>query len=120
MNNYGFEKLIVWQKAKDFTKDIYLITKKFPKSEVYGLTSQMRRASVSICSNIAEGSGKYTAPEKHRFYNFSYCSLLEVINQMILSNELGYIDDDTMNNILRPKAEELSKLIHALAKSVYK
>ena len=71
MKIFSFEKLIVWQKAKNIAVIIYKLTKNFPKEELFGMTSQMRRCSVSIASNIAEGSGRHSAKDKARFTEIS-------------------------------------------------
>jgi four helix bundle protein len=113
---YSFEKLDVWQKSRVFAKDIYITTKEFPKSEQFGLTSQLRRASVSVCSNIAEGSGRIGIKDSARFYVIAYSSLIEVLNQLILSNDLEFIRDEDFKT-LRSKMEEVSRMLNALHKN---
>ena len=90
---YSFEKLEVWNEAKEFTKSIYLLTSKFPDSEKFGLISQLRRAAVSICSNIAEGSARKSNKDKAHFTTMAFGSSVEVINQLILSFELNFINE---------------------------
>lgn len=90
---YSFEKLEVWNEAKEFTKSIYLLTSKFPDSEKFGLVSQLRRASVSICSNVAEGSARKSYKDKAHFTTMAFGSAVEVINQLILSFELCFITE---------------------------
>jgi len=85
-----FQDLIVWQKAHKFVLEIYEFSSKFPKEETYGLTSQLRRAAISIPSNIAEGFIKRGKKDKIRFYNISQGSIEECIYYLILSNDLGY------------------------------
>lgn len=75
---YSFEKLDVWKKARILTGTIYKISAKFPPEERFGLTSQIRRASVSVCSNLAEGSGRVSGKEQARFTEIAYSSLLEL------------------------------------------
>lgn len=113
-----FERLEVWQIATDFTKDIYLVTREFPDEERFGLISQLRRAAVSIGSNISEGTGRETIKDQKYFYQVAYGSLMEVLNQLILSNQLGYIEDDVMTNLLRPKGEKVSRMLFGLIKSL--
>lgn len=74
---YPFEKLVVWQLSKKLVVRIYGLTKEFPAQEKFGMVSQMRRAAVSICSNIAEGSGRFTAKDQSHFYSMAYSSLME-------------------------------------------
>lgn len=90
---YSFEKLDVWNESKEFTKSIYTLTSKFPDSEKFGLVSQLRRASVSICSNIAEGSARKSFKDKAHFTTMAFSSTVEVLNQLILSFELDFIKE---------------------------
>ena len=90
---YSFEKLEVWNESKEFTKSIYTLTSKFPDSEKSGLVSQLRRASVSICSNIAEGSARKSFKDKAHFTTMAFSSTVEVLNQLILSFELDFIKE---------------------------
>ena len=76
MKVYSFETLDAWKKAKELSVYVYSITKGFPKEEIYGMTSQIRRASVSVCSNLAEGNSKYSGKEKARYTETSYCSMM--------------------------------------------
>mgnify|MGYP002761087687 CR=1 FL=1 len=94
MNKFSFEKLDVWQKAKEFTLDIYRITSAFPKEEKFGLVSQLRRASVSVSSNIAEGSSRTSSKDQARFYIIAYSSSVEILNQLIISKELGFVNHE--------------------------
>ena len=90
---YSFEKLEVWNESKEFTKSIYTLTSNFPDSEKFGLVSQLRRASVSICSNIAEGSARKSFKDKAHFTTMAFSSTVEVLNQLILSFELDFIKE---------------------------
>ncbi|MTJ14538.1 four helix bundle protein [Anabaena sp. UHCC 0187] len=101
-----FEDLIVWQKAHQFVLRIYQLTANFPKSEIYGLTSQFRRAAVSIPANIAEGFKKKGNIDKVRFMNIAQASLEECRYYLILTNDLGY--GDTSELML--KLQEVSRL----------
>lgn len=113
---YSFEKLIVWQKSIELAKQIYSTTSNFPKEEIYGLSSQIRRAVVSISSNIAEGYVKSSSKEQIRFSEIAYGSLMEVLNQVIIAKEIGYISEDNYINI-RQNIEEISRMINALRNS---
>jgi len=108
---YSFEKLDVWQKARKLNSKIYTITKKFPKVETYGLVQQLRRASIS--SNLAEGSSRNTYRDKARFTIIAYSSLMEVLNQLILSKDLVYINENEYLE-LRPLVEEIGNKLNAL------
>ena len=109
-----FQDLIVWQKAHQFVLAIYTVTKKFPLDERFGLTSQIRRASVSIPANIAEGFSKRTKVDKARFYNIAKGSLEEVRYYLILSRDLGY----TEKSNLFTQLEEISRLLHSYTKNL--
>ena len=87
-----FRKLRVWQKAHQLSLDIYKATKRFPKDEIYGLTSQIRRATVSIGANIAEGSGKDSNIEFKRFLSIAMGSSSELENHLLLARDLEYLD----------------------------
>nr|MBA3298415.1 four helix bundle protein [Acidobacteriota bacterium] len=87
-----FQDLIVWQKSHALTLRAYKITKSFPKEELFGLTSQMRRAAVSVAANIAEGFSKKGRPDKARLMNISQGSLEELRYYFILSRDIGYVD----------------------------
>ena len=98
MHKFSFEKLDVWIESKELTKSIYNLTLSFPDSEKFGLVSQLRRASVSICSNIAEGTSRISDKDKAHFISMSYSSTMEVLNQLILSYELEYISETNYSN----------------------
>ncbi|MEI6228559.1 MAG: four helix bundle protein [Candidatus Saccharibacteria bacterium] len=112
----NFRDLLAWQIAYKLTLYVYELTKSFPSKEDYGLTSQIKRASVSITSNIAEGFGRRTLKEKDSFYSIAHGSLTEVENQLIIAEGVGYI-----NKIQFAKAEELfvetHKLLYGLRKA---
>jgi four helix bundle protein len=116
MKEYSFEKLIVWQKSKQLAVLIYKSTKKFPKEELFGMTSQMRRCSVSIASNIAEGSGRNSAKDKARFTEIVYSSALELVNQTIISLELEYISNEDYK-IIRQELHDITYMLNGLYKS---
>jgi four helix bundle protein len=102
-----FEDLFVWQKAHQLVLSIYKATKEYPKSELYGLVSQVRRAAVSVPANIAEGFKKKSKAEKVHFLTIAYGSLEEVRYYLILSHDLKYCDTSEMKKL----AEEVSKLL---------
>ena len=112
----SFTDLIAWQKAHQFVLKIYKLTNNFPKSEKYGLIDQLRRASVSITSNISEGFYRRTAVDKSHFYFMSIGSLAEIQNQLIIARDLGYINNDLFQEIGR-ESVEIHKLINGLIKS---
>ena len=112
-----FQNILAWQKAYDFVLDVYKYTKSFPESEKYGLISRFQRAAVSIIANIAEGYKKIGKADKLRFMNISQGSLEECRCYVILSRDLGYIDNDVYN-ILYSKIEEASKLLNGYCKAM--
>lgn len=113
---YSFEKLIVWQESRKLAKEVYILSRKFPKEEQFSLTSQVRRAIISVCSNIAEGSSRNLPKDKARFTEISFGSLLEVLNQLILAVDFEFITIEELNN-LRPKIDEIAKMLNGLKKS---
>lgn len=95
----SFTDLNVWKEGHKLAVTIYVTTRKFPKEEIYSLTDQMRRASVSITSNIAEGFGRQTYKEKVQFYYLANGSLIELKNQLLISKDVGYIDKNSFDKI---------------------
>ena len=116
MKIYSFEKLQVWQQSRILTKEIYLITKSFPDEEKFGLTSQLRRASVSVCSNLAEGSSRNSFKDKARFTEIAYGSLMEILNQLILSLDLDFLSQKEYE-LIRTKIEEIGNMLNGLRNS---
>ncbi|HEY4497685.1 MAG TPA: four helix bundle protein [Candidatus Paceibacterota bacterium] len=112
----GYRDLIVWQKSKKFCVDIYKLTEEFPKSEIFGLTSQLRRAAVSIPSNIAEGSKRNTPKDQHQFYAIAYGSGAETETQLEISKELFPHLKDKMV-ILENDINEIMKMLNKLRNS---
>ena len=98
---------------------IYAVTAKFPAEERYGLVQQIRRAAISVSSNLSEGSGRFSAKDQSHFYSISYSSLLELLNQLLLSKRLGWLTDTEYEDI-RPAIETLSAIINALRASILK
>ena len=109
-----FKDLLVWQKAHQFVLAVYRLTTGFPKSELHGLTQQLRRAAVSIPANIAEGFKKRTKADKARFMNISQGSLEECRYYLILAADLGYGETDSLTN----QIEEVSKLLEAYSRAL--
>ena len=116
MYTYSFEKLDVWHLSRLMAKEVYQLTNYFPSEEKYGLTSQIRRCSVSISSNLAEGSSRKSMKEQAHFTQMAYGSLLEMLNQLIISCDLEYISDRQLTKI-RPKIEELGNKLNSFRNS---
>ena len=116
MRIFSFEKLIAWQKGRELALIIYKITINYPKDETFGLISQMRRCSISIASNLAEGSGRNSYKDKARFSEIAYSSSIELLKQVILSSDLEYINENEYLQI-REKITEVNMLIDGLYKS---
>lgn len=112
---FAFEKLEVWNLAKDFVIEIYKTTKSFSKNEKYGLVSQINRAAVSIASNLAEGVSRTSKKEQAHFSQLAYSSLMEVVCQLTIAKELNYIDNNRYSE-LRKQAERISNKINSLRK----
>lgn len=116
LHDFGFEKLDVWSSSIELSKLIYSATNSFPSEEKYGLVSQLRRAVVSVSSNIAEGSCKSSMKEQARFSETAFGSLMEVLNQVIISKTLDYISDDNYIKI-RDNIEKVSRQLNAYKNS---
>ena len=110
----SFQELVVWQKAHEFVLGIYKLSKGFPRDEVYGLTSQFKRAAVSIPANIAEGFKKKGRNDKARFLNIAHGSLEECRYYLILARDLGYGDTQQLTQQL----EEVSRLLTSYTQAV--
>jgi four helix bundle protein len=108
----SFKDLIVWQKAYRLVLEVYKITKTFPRSETYELTQQIRRAAISLPSNIAEGYGRKHKAEYQQFLSIAYASLLELETQYLLSLDLNYIDkNDIIENLIKEVGSMLYRMI---------
>jgi four helix bundle protein len=110
----SFQELIVWRKAHEFVLAVYAVTRAFPKEELYGLTSQFRRAAVSIPANIAEGFKKKGKADKARFFNIAQGSIEECKYYLILAQDLGYGDTTPRMQML----EEVSRILESYTNSV--
>ena len=113
----NYRELKVWQKSYRLCLDLYRITKEFPKEERYGLTSQIRRAAVSIPSNIAEGYGRKTTADYVRFLYVAYGSICELETQLLLSGDLKYVNQEILK-ALKDDTEEVERMLKALIKSL--
>lgn len=112
---FSFEKLDVWQNSREFVLTIYKLTNNFPSTEIYGITSQIKRSSSSIATNIAEGTSRNTNKDKAHFLTISYSSATETLNHLIISKDLGYISEDEYL-ICREKLEKICNQINNLKK----
>jgi len=114
---FRFERIETWQRARAFNKAVYAATRRFPKDEMFALTSQVRRASVSISSNIAEGSGRNSDTDFAHFLEIAYGSLMEVVSQLFIALDETYIGQPEFD-ILANDADRLAAKIVALSKSL--
>lgn len=110
---FQFEKLVAWQKAKELTRCVYQLIAAFPQHEQYALSSQIKRAVISIPSNIAEGSGRTSMKEKIHYLEIAYGSLTETYCQLLIASELGYLSSDDLITV-KPLFKETSRLISGL------
>ena len=116
-NDFFYKKLIAYQKAKTFTKYVYSLVQKFPSYELYAMSDQLRRAAVSVPSNIAEGMGRMAIKERIRFLEFLYGSLTEVTCQLDIAQSLGYITEEELSNA-EEMSVEIGRLMSGLRKSL--
>ena len=116
---YSFQKLKVWQEAKKLVVDVYHLLDGFPKFENYALCDQIRRAIVSVPSNIAEGSGRKSLKEQIRFLEIAYGSLMETYNQLLIAIDLSYITEESVEAI-KPSIDAVAKMINGLSSSYCK
>lgn len=117
MMNNSYRDLRVWQKAMELVLLLYRETSRFPKDELYGLTSQMRRAAISIPSNIAEGKGRSSDRDKNVFFCHSRGSLLELETQITIATELGYLERNPSERLLH-LCGETGRMLNALIQSM--
>ena len=114
MEVFGYRRLIAYQKGKEIVKRTYKLLKKFPSEERYAMCDQMRRASVSITSNIAEGINRFSVKDKAHFIEIAFGSMMEVSSQMEIAEELGYITEEermSMDALVEEEARLLSGLL---------
>lgn len=112
-----FKELLVWQKSVDFVTEIYIATVSFPKDEIYGLTSQIRRAAVSVPSNIAEGNSRRSKPDYLQFLKIARGSCAEIETQLIISKNLNYLSEEDHQK-LSINILEISKMLNGLINSL--
>jgi len=112
-----YQDLIAWQKAKDLVEDVYKASRVFPREETYALTSQVRRAAVSIASNIAEGQGRRTTSDFLRHLSIAYGSLLEVETQILIAVRLKYITQARCEEVMN-RTGEVGRLLNGLMASL--
>jgi len=110
---FKHERLDVWRKAMAWAKDIYAVTQSFPETERFGLQAQVRRASVSVAANIAEGVGRSTPADFSRFVSIAYGSLMVAVCECSMATELGYIPFSDHDR-LRTEADEIARMLSAL------
>lgn len=116
MYTYSFENLRVWNLSKQLAVRIYTVTKSFPDSEKYGMASQVKRAIISVCSNIAEGSTRKSKKDQAHFYTIAYGSLVEALNQILIAYELKWIKQEDLV-ALREDFEFITSRLNALRNS---
>ncbi len=114
---YRFEHLDIWKESIDFSKKVYMLIKEFPKEELFALGDQLRRASVSISTNIAEGSGSDSNKDFRNFLNIAVKSLYETVSLMTVANKVGYISDNVLQDVYA-MSENLVKRIQAFRNSL--
>ena len=113
----SYQDLEVWKLSIALVKEIYLITEKFPKSESYGLTNQIRRAAVSIPSNIAEGQGRNSSKEFRQFLSIALGSVAETETQLIIAKEINFLRNDELEPLL-VTVDRIRKMLKGLSKSI--
>ena len=116
---YSFETLKAWQEARKLVVVVYKLLDRFPNFEKYALCDQIRRAVVSVPSNLAEGSGRSSLKEQIHFIEIAYGSLMEAYNQLILANDLDYVDQDSLDS-LRPSVDNVARMLNGLRNSYIK
>ena len=119
MDTRQHRKLDVWKKSMDFVKDVYQVTETFPKHEMYGLVSQMRRAAVSVPSNVAEGAARKGIKEFKQSLNIAQGSISELDTQIELALMLNYIDKKSCEDLME-KINSISKMLFGLSRSLGK
>jgi len=112
-----FQKLIVWQKGILLSKKIYLITKTFPREEIFGITDQLKRSSVSIPSNISEGYGRNSRTDYKRFLSIALGSVYELQTQLVISKELNFIRESEFNELISI-AIEIDRMLYSMIKKL--
>ena len=117
--SYAFENMKAWQEARELVVEVYQLLDRFPKFENYALCDQIRRAIVSVPSNLAEGSGRTSVKEQLHFYEIAYGSLMETYNQLIIAADLKYIGEHDLD-ALRPKIDTVARMLNGLRSALQK
>ncbi len=117
MSKHDFKELKVWQKCRRFTKELYSLTYSFPEDEKFGITNQIRRATISISNNIAEGAGRNSKKEFRQFLHIAYGSAVEVENMLILVSDLNFVKADEVTPLYNDLME-IQKMLFALVNSI--
>ena len=117
MLKLNHKRLEVWSLSLDFIKVIYSVTQSFPKNEMFGLTSQMKRAAVSVTSNLSEGSSRISRLERKRFFEISRSSLVEIDTQLEIAHRLGYLTEQNLNNLNEMINKLFAKLTNLILKT---
>src|SRR5436309_1195706 len=113
----SYRDLIAWRKAMELVTEIYRATRTFPRDELYGLTNQLRRAAVSVPSNISEGQARYSQKEFRHFLSHARGSLVEIETQLIIGHNLGYLNEKESHGLLA-RAAELGRILNGLIASI--
>lgn len=116
---FGFERLQIWQRSIDFADRLYDVTDAFPNSELFGLTSQLRRAGVSVAGNIAEGWGRGSTREFIRHVEIAYASLMEIVSHLTIAKRRRYVSDHVFDAAYA-EAEEISRMLSGFRTSLEK
>lgn len=116
---HNLKELKIWNKAMDLSVEVYRATSKFPKEEIYGLTSQIKRSAISIPSNISEGAGRNSNKEFIHFLGIANGSSYELQTQLIISNKLNLISNETLETLLKP-IEEIQKMTYTFQNTLQK
>lgn len=110
---HTFERLDVWQLSRKLAVAIYKVCANFPKEEMFGLSNQLKRAAISVASNIAEGTSRISGKDKAHFSTIAFASLMELLNQLIIANDLGFLETEKLAE-LRASINEISNKLNAL------
>ena len=113
----SYQDLVVWQRSVELVKEVYLLTKDFPKSETYSLVDQMKRSAISVPSNIAEGHARQHSGEFRQFLFIALGSLAELETQLIIANKLGYLEQNQLRLLLK-QTDEIGKMLRGLVKKI--
>ncbi len=116
---YSFEKLNAWKEARKLVVDVYKLLDSFPGFEKYALSDQIRRAIVSVPSNVAEGTGRVSLKEKLHFIEIAYGSLMEAYNQLIIASDLNYISPQSLEELM-PSIDTVARLLNGLRSKLLK